>query len=253
MNALRSAFDNRRSQPRSPASQARPQVVYSNGWREYGAIDGYVDISISWDDQTGVFTGGFSFSGYDNGVGVAISGLVGFSGTTSIYYTPQPMPGDILDMTISFSSFTSTDGIDTVRVGGTMAFHFNAPTGGPVIATLNLVTRDEGTGKTVWIKDYTVTVTEGTDPFLRTYSDVTISGRIYLHVYGYVDLDTDTPFRTYTDGYPPDLYPSSGVLVVTGSGGRKARLTALDNTRYQVEVDADADGSYEWSMTGLWM
>ena len=61
-----------------PASQARPQVVYSNGWREYGVL-GYVDISVSWDDQTGGFSGAFSFNGYGDGTGVVLDGRVGFS------------------------------------------------------------------------------------------------------------------------------------------------------------------------------
>ncbi|MDH3237107.1 MAG: hypothetical protein OEM47_01045 [Deltaproteobacteria bacterium] len=230
--------------PATSSEQAAPKTVYRDNWREDGVL-GYVDISASWDDQTGRLSGSFSFHGYDDGSGVVLSGGIGFSGTTSIYYNPGPNPGDILDLTISFPSFTSTDGINTVKMAGSMAFQFNVPAGGPIVATLNLVTLDEGTGKTVRIDDYTVIITED---LLGSYSDVTISGRIYLHDYGYVDIVTLTPFRVYGT----DLYPSSGILTVTGSGGRKARLTALDNTTYGVEVDADANGTYEWSITGPW-
>jgi len=247
-NAAESVFGAERAS--SPMAQARPLE------RFYGSVSGYMDVSASWDDYTCNLSGSFSFHGYDDGSGVVLSGTVGFSGTTSFYYDQGlKMPGDILDLIISFSSFTSSDGIDTVRIGGTLAFQFNVPTGGPVIAVLNLVTRDEGTGKTVWIRNYTVTVTEGTDSVLGHYTEASISGQIYIHDYGYVDISTDLPFRLYGDdivGY--DEYPSSGILVVTGKDGCKARLTVLDITGYRVEVDANpVDGTYEWWVERSWV
>jgi len=37
----------------------------------------------------------------------------------------------------------------------------------------------------------------------------------------------------------------SGQLVVTGSNGSQARLTVLSSTTFQVEIDADGDGTDE--------
>lgn len=236
----------------SPAGRPSPMTVYRDSWREDG-VSGYVDISAAWDDQTGGIWGSFSFSGYDDGSGIVLNGQVGFSGTTSIYYTPQPMPGDLLDLALSFSFFTSTDGIETVRIRGTMglindvydAFPFDSS------ATLDLVVRDEVTEKTIWIKDYTVTVTEGTD-LIGLYEDLEISGRIYLHDYGYVDILTFAPFRVY-DG---DLNPSAGDMIVSGIplgiDHSQAWLHVVDNVNYEVHFDADGDDSFEGLIVGVW-
>ncbi|MDH3382630.1 MAG: hypothetical protein OEM42_01070, partial [Deltaproteobacteria bacterium] len=65
--------------PATSSEQAAPKTVYRDNWREDGVL-GYVDISASWDDQTGRLSGSFSFHGYDDGSGVVLSGGIGFSG-----------------------------------------------------------------------------------------------------------------------------------------------------------------------------
>ena len=34
-------------------------------------------------------------------------------------------------------------------------------------------------------------------------------------------------------------------MTITGASGSKARLMAIDNTQYSLEVDADGDGTYD--------
>lgn len=62
---------------------------------------------------------------------------------------------------------------------------------------------------------------------------------------GVVTVSTPTPFQAY-----PFYAPHQGVLVVTGAGGGKVRLTVLGNDaapspQVLVEIDANGDGSYE--------
>ena len=73
------------------------------------------------------------------------------------------------------------------------------------------------------------------------------SGRYYDLDEGYVVVSTDSPFRVY-DG---DDWPSEGVLVVTGDGSTKARLTVLTSTTFRVEADTDGDGSYDFDSGDL--
>lgn len=239
----------------SATGQARPSAVHGNSGRING-ISGYVDISAYWDDQSLAIWGSLSFHDYEIGDGVVFSGTVGFSGTTTFYYDSNNVRqvGDVLDMTISFSFFTVTDGAGTIRVRGSLALMNDVLDVFPYdsSATLDLVVKDEITGKTIWIRDYTVTVTEGADIF-GLYEDIRISGRIYLHDFGYVDIETTfVPFRVYEG----DAYPSSGDLIVYGKtmgiGHCQAWLHVIDNTSYRVNYDADGDDSFEGVIFGTW-
>jgi hypothetical protein len=114
---------------------------------------------------------------------------------------------------------------------------------------MSVYSRNNTSGETVWVDHYTLNVTDGPDGDLDgdpDYVDATVSGRIYLPNYGYVDVSTTASFR-YFSGC---TLPASGVLVVTGSGGRSARLTVIDaipeSWGYYVEADVDGLPGYEW-------
>lgn len=128
--------------------------------------------------------------------------------------------------------------------------------------------------------DYTASVTETVTTFTASvtgnslYSEATIGGNFYqeeLSNFSYVDIDTYgdnvsfdhnftyassqlggsitvttvTPFQIFYGPPTYDIYPSVGEIVVTGAGGAKVRLTAVDATNARVEWDADGDGLYE--------
>ena len=46
--------------------------------------------------------------------------------------------------------------------------------------------------------------------------------------------------------------PASGQATVTGANGAMLRLTALSSTQVRIELDADANGTYETSVIKLW-
>jgi hypothetical protein len=47
-------------------------------------------------------------------------------------------------------------------------------------------------------------------------------------------------------------YPASGQMIISDATNRKVRITAVDSTRVQIEVDAGANGIYDLSVTKLW-
>jgi hypothetical protein len=70
---------------------------------------------------------------------------------------------------------------------------------------------------------------------------------------GVVTVATPTPFQSY-----PFYSPHAGVLVVTGGGGARVRLTVLGNDaatspQVQIEIDADANGVYETVLYRDWL
>jgi hypothetical protein len=204
---------------------------------ESGTVDdgygGSFTYTLSVDDQTGDFTGTFTFQNFHGDGGGLITGSVGVSGTFNLNTST------IDSLHFSFTSLVMTDGVSSVTVSGSIDL-FN---GNPATATETLFLTDNATGKTVRIDNLTVNVTEGAG-----YVDVTMSGTIYLHDYGCVVISTPTPFR-YLSG---STYPSGGTMIVTGSGNGRGKLTVIDSTSYTIEIDADGDGTYEYFVLHTW-
>ncbi len=63
-----------------------------------------------------------------------------------------------------------------------------------------------------------------------------------------ISVATPTPFVT-TSGQG---YPGSGQLIVTGAAGSTLRITATNATTVLLELDADANGSYETIISKPW-
>lgn len=77
-----------------------------------------------------------------------------------------------------------------------------------------------------------------------------VSGGITSSAFGNqsVTIATISPFVTAST----DLYPASGQFVVTDAANRKVRMTASNATTVLIEADADANGSYELSISKQW-
>jgi len=210
-------------------------VVTDSGVLDDG-IGGTVAYSVSVDDQTGAFTGSFTANNYHGDSGGTISGGMAVSGTYNI-------AADVFDnINFAFSALTvtDTDASSSVTVSGSVKLL----NGNPATGTVTLFLTDNVTGKTDWIDNFTINVTEGTG-----YVTATLSGKIYLHDYGFVVISTPTPFYFIAG----DSYPSSGTMIVTGASDGRARLTVSDSTSYTVDVDANGDGTYETSSSHTWI
>jgi len=193
-------------------------------------LGGEARYTISGDDVTGIFTGTFQFVNFHGDGGGIIMGNVSVSGTVA---------QDSIRILFNFQSVQVLDvngGSDVTAVGTVdiTASMVQVPETGA--ATLNLVFIDNITLKTVWMSNVVVGTTTGTGT-----SDVTLSGRIYLHDYGYVDVATPTPFH-YLEG---SSFPSGGQMTVTGRDDHGVRLTVDSPTQYTLGVELDGDALYD--------
>jgi hypothetical protein len=211
----------------SPRAVVTESGVIDDGWGQ----GGQARYTISADNVSGVFTGTFVFDNFHGDGGGTINGNVGVSGVVS---------QDSMQILFDFHSVRMVDGAEDVTAIGTVEL-VSGTAGGN--ATLDIVFRDNANAKTVWLSNFTVGVTEGTGS-----TDVRMFGRIYLHDYGYVDIHTEAGF-IYPTG---STLPTSGAITLTGSNNCRARLTVVDATTYTVELDADGNGSYEWTVTHAW-
>jgi hypothetical protein len=211
---------------RAPAPRATVTVdnTLSDG------MGGTAHFVLSVNDQTGAFTGTFVFTNFHGDGGGVINGPVAVSG----------IAGQVsMQILFDFQSVHVVDPVsgEDVTAFGTVNMAIDLGTGditGGV--TLNMIFVDNVTHKTLWLSNVTLVETIGTGSI-----DATLSGRIYLHDYGYVDMATVTPFH-YLAG---NSYPSGGQFVVTGKDNHKVQLTVVDPTQYQLDVDTNGDDLWE--------
>lgn len=196
-----------------------------------GSCGGSAQYTISVDDVTGDFSGTFSFSNYCE-EGDSINGSVSMSGNI------DPNTFVFGAMTMTFSNLTISSGSDSFTIDGSITADSSAE---PIVVTINIKMKDNTTGKTFWAENYTATITTTING-----EEIEISGRFYHSDHGYVDLTTPTPMFIAN----ADEWPSSGVVIATGANNSKVKLTAISNTTYNYEVDAD--GVYETQESGLW-
>jgi hypothetical protein len=215
---------------RSPAAAEgpSPRAPFTESGVIPDGLGGEARYTISGDNVTGVFTGTFEFVDFHGDGGGIIAGNVSASGTVT---------QDSIRILFNFQSVTIRDSAEDVTAVGTVdltASMVQVPETGT--ATLNLFLTDNITLKTVWMSNVVVGTTAGTGT-----SDVTLSGRIYLHDYGYVDVATPIPFH-YLDG---SSFPSAGRMTVTGRDDHGVRLTVDSETRYTLGVELDGDALYD--------
>jgi hypothetical protein len=216
------------------SGRVAPRAVVSESGTLTDGYGGSVSYSLSVNDQTGAFTGSFTADNYHGGGGGTISGAMTVSGTYNI-------PSDVFDnINLTLAAVTVTDASSSVTVSGSV----DLLNGNPATGTVTLYMADNITGKTDWIENFTINVTEGVG-----YANATFSGKIYLHDYGFVVISTSTPFHFLAG----NTYPSSGIMIVTGASNGRVKLTVVNSTSYTVDVDANGDGIYETSSSHTWM
>ncbi|MEE4606354.1 MAG: hypothetical protein V2J65_34100 [Desulfobacteraceae bacterium] len=197
-----------------------------------GGCGGSAFYSLQVDDQSGDFTGSLRFDDYCED-GTTLNGRTNFSGQINVNTL------EFEYFTLSFDSIIGTSGSESVTMDGVIDF---STSGASIVATMNMLVRDDNVHLVFRMQDYQMTLTDYWD-----YIEIDISGRFYHPDYGYVDLETTTPFEVYF----VDDYPTSGVLEVTGEGSTGVRLTAIDETTCQVDADTDGDGNYDNYTSGL--
>jgi hypothetical protein len=213
---------------RAPAPRAVVTVsdVIDDGWGQ----GGQARYTLSVDNVTGVFTGTFVFDRFHGDGGGVINGPVAVSG----------IAGQVsMQILFDFQSVHVVDPVsgEDVTAFGTVNMTIDLGTGNVAGGvTINMVFVDNLTHKTLWLSNVTLTENIGTG-----FSDATLSGRIYLHDYGYLTMTTLVPFH-YLAG---NSYPSAGQFTVTGKDNHKVQLTVVDPTQYLLDVDTNGDGAWE--------
>ena len=140
---------------------------------------------------------------------------------------------------IDFNSFTVSYGDVSQTMDGRVSI---SESGDIFVLVLNIVSTDNSTGKTYWMKNYRIEVEDNGD-----YEKVSVSGLFYDYDYGYVVLSTRQPLAYL---YNND-YPSNGIIEATGAKGSAgdntwAILIIQSPSTYFFYVDTDGDGYEDW-------
>lgn len=195
----------------------------TSGALDDGTCGGSATYSGTANESTGAFHATFRFNAWCND-GVTVSGTLTADGQVDVNTQ------DLASLEFAFSVLTISDGTNTFRGRGTISVTFGA-------SDVVSIDMDFGSGDGTIYRVSNLTVESM--PAVNSES-ITITGRVFHPLYGYVDVTTSQPLVVATG----DDYPSSGEFVVTGADS-SARLTALSAATFQVDVDEDGDGFYE--------
>lgn len=174
--------------------------------------------------------------------------------------------GEISDAMLIFERLT-VSGSSTIIISGTIRNVINPFVNGATCYggekfIYNVLLENEAISEQVYFSD--LSYNNYFCNFDRYYEYEEISGRIYHHLYGYVDVSTTSPLRyddpIFTEPYTP--YPDKeGSILFTGSNGATVRLSAtsliVDQHSFlgvkeylnTIELDLDSDSLYEYRAT----
>ena len=205
--------------------------------RMYGLCDGYADMDGSVNENNGNFSVNVTYQGYSDDCVLYMSGRTNESGNI------DPYSLDLTHMTITYEALVFTRGGASITQSGTWFIDYRLY---PLKEIVNIVTRDDATGKTYWMRDYVIYTSTGWDGS-SNYDELDISGRYYDPDYGHVDISSPEVVRINWN----DNWPSGGELKILGASGGIAFLKCLSGKSFVVEVDADGDGICEWNTGNL--
>jgi hypothetical protein len=191
-----------------------------------GDCGGSASYTVKVNDVTGAFTGSMTFNGYCS-ENTTISGTTGFSGQVDIN------TGDFLNFNLAINMVSLTSGSQSYTIDGDLSIDVSGPSS---TASLEMMMQDNS-GEVFWVNNYALIISEGVD-----FVDVSATGRFYHPTYGYVDLSTINPLRTYNN----NEWSSSGELQVVGGEGTKARLIAIDENTCRIIADTNGDANYDY-------
>ena len=191
-----------------------------------GDCGGSASYTVQVDDVSGAFTGSMTFNYYCS-ENKTISGNAGFSGQVDIN------SGDFLNFNLDINMVSLSSGNQSYTIDGDLSVDVSGPTS---TASLEMKMKDNS-GEVFWVNNYVLNISEAVD-----YVDIEATGKFYNPTYGYVDLSTITPLRTYNN----NEWPSSGELQIVGGEGTKARLIAIDENTCRIIADTNGDANYDY-------
>ena len=204
-----------------------------------GAEGGTANITV----YTGVWTNQIeyvtritaAFSSFDDtqdGIANPIDG--------NLTITPDTWTGDGMPVyfVTSFDLHVKADPASGARMAGSLDYRQMAPDDLRIVNTWNALLIDDNTGIEIWGNPL-IQIDE--DYLNPSRSLLTVSGRVYLSSYGYVDVSSLAPLD-----YPSvetDLTPVSGSVRLQGKGTPAVTATVtVSATAPEVGVDIDRNG-----------
>lgn len=136
------------------------------------------------------------------------------------------------DLRLTFRDLSFEDDVDELFLDGTASF-IETASGTSINFNIFILINGEG----VWFNELVLVE----EDFI-THIANSIDGRIYDFVDGYIDIETIEVLVTQ-DG---DLFPSSGIIKLTGADGASIRLEVVDETGFMIYVDVDGDSIDDW-------
>lgn len=206
-------------------------VMVSDSGTIPGTCGGSAPYSITLDDVTGDFSMTVSFNGYCDD-GDTLTGSVNLSGKMNLVTL------DFTALNLSTSSLAVVSGVDSFTIAGSIASTGITSNSENLLMTLDI--RD-GTGTTYRVQGLNWAMTYDS-PSVGADRMRIVSGRFYHPAYGYVDVASTSDFLSLSTSD----YPYAGTLVVTGSGGTRAQLTANNDAQtFTVVVDTNGNTIYD--------
>ena len=171
------------------------------------------------------------------------------SGNINTELEPESYPFS-LTVTASYANLTTQS--NTTRHEGSGSLHLTIQAQSPnerttVIRTDELRTALTQNGRTTSqvLKNY-----EGQWSLTPIYETNSVRGTIINSEFDSRTLYVQTPAPFKQDH--AQTYPSSGASLITGAAGSQIRVTALDASSVQIELDADGNGSFEIRTVHPW-
>ncbi|HEY5715314.1 MAG TPA: hypothetical protein VIS54_02780 [Psychromonas sp.] len=209
---------------------AKLRTIVPNSDTDIGNCGGSKTVTVNIDNTNGEFYGAGQFSDYCED-GVTTSGTVDIAGSADLN------TGEIINISMESDQLTVASESSSVSISGKILNEFGP---GSLIQTMNYLIRNNSDRKVYKIEDYKITteiITTGT-------VEITFESGLYYHpVYGYVELESVTPFILYDGVYGVD----SGELLVTGGAHTKALLSVINADQIEIKADTNGDGDYDWS------
>lgn len=197
-----------------------------------GSCGGTAKMTLSLNDQTGVFTGNIRYSSYCE-LEVLLTGDMTMSGQFD-FFTEW-----FDSMTLSYGALR----VQALGVSATLTGSIEINDFSNLAGVLDMAIRDDATNEVYQIEDMLVAFDTGAG-----YLDMILEGRFYDPELGYLDIETVTELRVYAD----DVWPSSGEFIGTGGNNTKVRFVAFSST-YLIEADTTGDMVYDYSETFNWL
>lgn len=151
------------------------------------------------------------------------------------------------DSTLSFSMLTLRGSGLSIDAAGSLRLVLSTAPFGTETLTVNLVARDNNMGETGKTENLVIVATT-MPPFTAS-----ISGKVFHPVHGYVNITTPA---SLVFGTLNQVFPDSGQLLLTsasgGAGNGSIRVTAIDSTLVQLELDTDGDATVDSTARLKW-